>query len=260
MEPELRALAGRVRALDGFYQQRPGAVTVPPMAACYAHLAAKPVCSRCWLAVRAPGCKPELGARLFGMSPVTLSPTAASKLSISGQSDWSPLGELAVGAPGYSARGLGARLLGGPDSRTADAINWIFCRSSAALRGWPLARRSQLKLMYGDHHQQPQKDCRYNEPDPFLVVREPCMRMIGPVHGQPTFHAAPNPTPYHTSYGLMTEHRVVAHGGVLFLELAASLWEPLDWLLGAPGWFGRLRRGLAYPMGSVLPWTIAPTY
>jgi hypothetical protein len=23
------------------------------------------------------------------------------------------------------------------------------------------------------------------------------MRMIGPVHGQPTFHAAPNPTPYH---------------------------------------------------------------
>jgi hypothetical protein len=61
--------------------------------------------------------------------------------------------------------------------------------------------------MYGDHHQQPQKDCRYDEPDPFLVVREPCMRMIGPVHGQPTFHAAPNPTPYHTSYGLMTEHR-----------------------------------------------------
>ena len=51
--------------------------------------------------------------------------------------------------------------------------------------------------MYGDHHQQPQKDCRYDEPDPFLVVREPCMRMIGPVHGQPTFHAAPNPTPYH---------------------------------------------------------------
>jgi hypothetical protein len=23
------------------------------------------------------------------------------------------------------------------------------------------------------------------------------MHMIGPVHGQPTFHAAPNPTPYH---------------------------------------------------------------
>ena len=122
----------------------------------------QPVCSRCWLAVRAPSCKPELGARLLG---------------------WSR------------------------HSRTADAINWIFCRSSAALRGWPLARRSQLKLMYGDHHQQPEKDCRYNEPDPFLVVREPCMRMIGPVHGQPTFHAAPNPTPYHTSYGLMTEHR-----------------------------------------------------
>jgi hypothetical protein len=29
---------------------------------------------------------------------------------------------------------LGARLLGLADSRTADAINWIFCRSSAALR------------------------------------------------------------------------------------------------------------------------------
>jgi hypothetical protein len=122
----------------------------------------QPVCSRCWLAVRAPSCKPELGARLLG---------------------------------------------GADTAEPPIAINWIFCRSSAALRGWPLARRSQLKLMYGDHHQQPQKDCRYNEPNPFLVVREPCMRMIGPVHGQPTFHAAPNPTPYHTSYGLMTEHR-----------------------------------------------------
>ena len=57
--------------------------------------------------------------------------------------------------------------MGGAVNRTADAINWIFCRSLAALRGWPLAYRSQLKLMYGDHHQQPQKDCRYDELDPF---------------------------------------------------------------------------------------------
>ena len=56
----------------------------------------QPVCSRCWLTVRAPGCKPELRARLFGMSPDTLLPTAASNLHSSGQSDWSPLGELAV--------------------------------------------------------------------------------------------------------------------------------------------------------------------
>jgi hypothetical protein len=35
--------------------------------------------------------------------------------------------------------------------------------------------RSQIKLMYGSHHQQPQKQCRYDELDPFLVVREPSM-------------------------------------------------------------------------------------
>jgi hypothetical protein len=28
------------------------------------------------------------------------------------------------------------------------------------------AHRSQLKLMYGDHHQQIQNDCRYDELDP----------------------------------------------------------------------------------------------
>jgi hypothetical protein len=58
-----------------------------------------------------------------------------------------PLAGLAVRAPSCKPE-LGARLLGGADSRTADAINWIFCRSSAALRGWPLAYRSQLKHMW----------------------------------------------------------------------------------------------------------------
>jgi hypothetical protein len=29
--------------------------------------------------------------------------------------------------------------------------------------------------MYGSHHQQPQKQRRYDELDPFLVVREPSM-------------------------------------------------------------------------------------
>jgi hypothetical protein len=48
--------------------------------------------------------------------------------------------------------------------------------------------------MYGDHHQQPQKDCRYDKLEPFpMSVEEP------PVHGQPPsgYHAPPNPTPYH---------------------------------------------------------------
>jgi hypothetical protein len=144
----------------------------------------QPVCSRCWLAVRAPGCKPELGARL----------------------------------------------LGGADSRTADAINWIFCRSSAALRGWPLACRSQIKLVYGDHHQQPQKDCRYDELDPFLVVREPSM---DPVHGQPPsgYHAPPNPHPI-TSHGLMTEHRPWQ---CAILPLAVRPTEAPGLAVGAPG-------------------------
>jgi len=47
------------------------------------------------------------------------------------------------------------------------------------------ACRSQIKLMYGSHHQQPQKDCRYDELDPFPAVREPSMHMIEPIHGQP---------------------------------------------------------------------------
>jgi hypothetical protein len=49
--------------------------------------------------------------------------------------------------------------------------------------------------MYGSHHQQPQKDCRYDELDPYLVVREPSMHMIEPIHGQPPsgYHAPPNP-------------------------------------------------------------------
>ena len=48
--------------------------------------------------------------------------------------------------------------------------------------------------MYGDHHQQPQKDCRYDELDPFPMSGEE-----HPVHGQPPsgYHAPPNPTPYH---------------------------------------------------------------
>jgi hypothetical protein len=36
--------------------------------------------------------------------------------------------------------------------------------------------------MYGSHHQQPQKHGRYDELDPYLVVREPSMHTI---HGQP---------------------------------------------------------------------------
>ena len=145
--------------------------------------------------------------------------------------------------------------MGGADSRTADAINWIFCRSSAALRGWPLAYRSQLKLMYGDHHQQPQKDCCYDEPDPFLVVREPCMRMIGPVHGQPTFHAAPNPTPYHTSYGLMTEHQGGRPWRRAILQLAASLRLPaLGFGRGCP-WLFQARLGARlFGLSQSSPW------
>jgi hypothetical protein len=67
-----------------------------------------------------------------------------------------------------------------------------------------LAYRSQLKLMYGDHHQQPQKDCCYDELDPFPVSGEE-----HPVHGQPPSgnHAPPNPIHYHI-LRLMTKHRV----------------------------------------------------
>jgi hypothetical protein len=70
--------------------------------------------------------------------------------------------------------------------------------------GLALAHRSQLKLMYGDHHQQPQKDCCYDELDPFPVSGEE-----HPVHGQPPsgYHAPPNPIHYHI-LRLMTKHRV----------------------------------------------------
>src|SRR4029450_10339317 len=72
------------------------------------------------------------------------------------------------------------------------------CAKHAAkniLAGEQSACRSQIKLMYGSHHQQPQKDCRYDELDPYLVVREPSMHMIEPIHGQPPsgYHAPPNP-------------------------------------------------------------------
>jgi hypothetical protein len=65
----------------------------------------------------------------------------------------------------------------------------------ASLAGEQSACRSQIKLVYGSHHQQPQKDCRYDELDPFLVVREPSMHMIEPIHGQPPsgYHAPPKP-------------------------------------------------------------------
>ena len=93
-------------------------------------------------------------------------------------------------------------------SRTADAINWNFCRSSAALMGWPLPCRSQIKLMYGSHHQQPQKDCRYDELDPLLVVREPSMHMIEPIHGQPPSGYPCSPEPNTLSHPRsMTDHR-----------------------------------------------------
>jgi hypothetical protein len=44
--------------------------------------------------------------------------------------------------------------------------------------------------MYGSHHQQTQEEGRNDEPDPFLVVREPSMHVI---HGQP-------PSGYHHIY------------------------------------------------------------
>jgi hypothetical protein len=69
----------------------------------------------------------------------------------------------------------------------------------ASLAGEQSACRSQIKLMYGSHHQQPQKECRYDELDPYLVVREPSMHMIEPIHGQPPsgYHAPPSPIHYH---------------------------------------------------------------
>ena len=67
---------------------------------------------------------------------------------------------------------------------------------------WPIliarsASRSQIKLMYASHHQQPQNHGRNDEHDPFLVVEEPSMRHA--IHGQPPsgYHAPPNQTHYH---------------------------------------------------------------
>jgi hypothetical protein len=67
---------------------------------------------------------------------------------------------------------------------------------------WPIliersASRSQIKLVYASHHQQPQKHGRNDEHDPFLVVEEPSMRHA--IHGQPPsgYHAPPNQTHYH---------------------------------------------------------------
>jgi hypothetical protein len=60
------------------------------------------------------------------------------------------------------------------------------------------ASRSQIKLVYASHHQQPQKDGRNDEHDPFLVVEEPSMRHA--IHGQPPsgYHATPpSQTHYH---------------------------------------------------------------
>jgi hypothetical protein len=98
----------------------------------------------------------------------------------------------------------------------------------ASLAAERSAYRSQIKLMYGSHHQQPQKDCRYDELDPFLVVREPSM---DPVHGQPPsgYHAPPNPHPI-TSHGLMTEHRVSS---------IAACYAPLAARLTVSPWTGR---------------------
>ena len=98
-----------------------------------------------------------------------------------------------------------------------------------------LAHRSQLKLMYGDHHQQPQKDCCYDELDPFPVSGEE-----HPVHGQPPsgYHAPPNPIHYHI-LRLMTNPPMV-----LCYPSASGQpnWMPIleDWLAGAPGlqWAG----------------------
>jgi hypothetical protein len=65
----------------------------------------------------------------------------------------------------------------------------------ASLAGEQSASRSQIKLMYGSHHQQPQKHGRYDELDPFLVVREPSMHMIEPIHGQPPSRLPCSPEP-----------------------------------------------------------------
>ena len=62
------------------------------------------------------------------------------------------------------------------------------------------AGRSQIKLMYASHHQQPQKHGRNDEDDPFLVVEDPSM--MHAIHGQPPsgYHATPPNQPYYHIY------------------------------------------------------------
>src|SRR5215471_3246139 len=50
-----------------------------------------------------------------------------------------------------------------------------------------LTDRSQLKLRYGHHHQQPQQHSHYDELDPFRSgVREPSKHFVEATHGQPS--------------------------------------------------------------------------
>jgi hypothetical protein len=57
-------------------------------------------------------------------------------------------------------------------------------KHAAKSAGEQSACRSQFKHRYGSHHQQTQEEGRNDEPDPFLVIREPSMHAI---HGQPPF-------------------------------------------------------------------------
>ena len=70
--------------------------------------------------------------------------------------------------------------------RTEVALNWN--------------DRTQLKLRYGHHHQQPQQHSHYDELDPFRSgVREPSQHFVDATHGQP-------PSGYHapgTSLGIL---------------------------------------------------------
>jgi hypothetical protein len=54
------------------------------------------------------------------------------------------------------------------------------------------ANRSQIELMYGSHHQQPQNHGQNDVLDPFLVVEEPSM--MHAIHGQHSYR--PDPTEY----------------------------------------------------------------
>jgi len=55
-----------------------------------------------------------------------------------------------------------------------------------AYEGNRLTDRSQLKLRYGHHHQQPQQHSHYDELDPFPTgVREPSQHFVEATQGQP---------------------------------------------------------------------------